>query len=154
MSIPETVSRYLESNNIQYELLAHPVSFSAHDTSLASHVDPGHIAKGVIVKSESGFAMVVIVGNDWLKLNTLGEELGQVYELADENEIVQLFSDCKTGAIPALGKAYGINTFYDERLNSLANIYFEAGDHENLVHIKADQFQTLFKGCRHGHFSH
>lgn len=39
-------------------------------------------------------------------------------------------------------------------LASLANIYFEAGDHERLVHTTGDDFQRLLGGVRHGYYSH
>ena len=53
-----------------------------------------------------------------------------------------------------LGPAYGIETFLDEALMSLANVYLEAGDHEHLVHIGGDDFKTLLSGVRHGFYSH
>ncbi len=49
---------------------------------------------------------------------------------------------------------YQLETFLDEQLTSLANVYFEAGDHEHLLHISGAAFLTLLKGVRHGHFSH
>jgi Ala-tRNA(Pro) deacylase len=42
----------------------------------------------------------------------------------------------------------------DEALTTLANVYFEAGDHEHLVHTSGDDFKHLLSGVRHGHFSH
>ena len=36
---------------------------------------------------------------------------------------------------------------------SLANVYFEAGDHENLVHTTGEAFRELLKGARRGHFT-
>jgi Ala-tRNA(Pro) deacylase len=41
----------------------------------------------------------------------------------------------------------------DDALTSLAHVYFEAGDHEQLVKVYADQFKILMQGVRHGHFS-
>ncbi len=68
--------------------------------------------------------------------------------------MARLFEDCETGAIPPLGPAYQIETFLDEALTSLANVYFEAGDHENLVHTSGDNFKKLLSGVRHGNYSH
>ena len=98
--------------------------------------------------------MVVIPGHHWLKLKAMNDELGRQFALAEEDEINKLFSDCQSGAIPPVGAAYKLETFMDQRLLTLANIYFEGGDHEHLVHINGKAFQTLLKGTRHGYFSH
>ncbi|MDH5472188.1 MAG: YbaK/EbsC family protein [Gammaproteobacteria bacterium] len=154
MSISNTLNSYLSNQHIDYDLLSHPVTFSCRDTAKAAHINEDHIAKAVIVKDRQGYAMVVIPGSDWIKVHALQNELNRDFQLAEESELHNLFTDCAKGAIPPLGQAYGLDTFLDESLNSLANIYFEAGDHEHLIHIRGDQFQKLFKGVRHGHFSH
>ena len=144
MAIAERVSSCLAEHQVEYELVAHPKSFSSRDTALAAHVREDHIAKAVIVKDGQGFAMVVIPGSDQLKLHALQEETGRDFKLADESEIDRLFSDCLPGAIPPLGPAYGVETLLDERLTSLANLYFEAGDHQQLVYLSGEAFHILF----------
>ena len=154
MAISKTVNSYLADHKVQYDLVPHPLSYSSRDTAKAAHVGEDHIAKAVVVKDDKGYAMVVVPGSDWVKMHHLQDELDRNFELAEEAELKALFTDCDIGAIPALGQAYGIETYLDERLNSLANIYFEAGDHQNLVHVHGDAFHQLFKGVRHGHFCH
>lgn len=154
MSISATVTDDLAAHRVEYELVPHPRTYTSHDTAESAHVREDHIAKAVVVRDHQGFAMVVIPASEWLKLHALQEETGREYVLAYEPEIDELFGDCQPGAIPPLGVAYGIETFVDERLTSLANIYFEAGDHQNLVHIDGESFHRLLKGARHGNFSH
>jgi Ala-tRNA(Pro) deacylase len=55
--------------------------------------------------------------------------------------------------VPPLGEAYGLDMVLDASLASLANIYFEGGDHEHLVHLDGDQFNALMLGVRRGHIS-
>jgi len=74
--------------------------------------------------------------------------------LATEDEIAELFDDCQLGAVPPLGPAYGIETLLDESLTSLADVYFEAGDHVQLVHLSGEDFQALLSGARRGYYSH
>ena len=75
-------------------------------------------------------------------------------EPATEEEIATLFKDCEPGAVPPLGPAYGVETLLDEALASLDEVYFEAGDHEQLVHVNGEGFRNLLRGVRHGYFSH
>ena len=154
MSLCKTVQNLLEQHHISMELVPHPRTYSAHDTAQAAHVREDHIAKAVIVTDTQGAVMVIIPGNHWLKLKALQQESGRDFQLADEKDIETLFSDCQPGAIPPLGPAYDIETYLDEQLTSLANVYFEAGDHEHLVHISGEDFNALLKGVRHGFFSH
>ncbi len=153
MSIAKTVKSYLSEHNVEFQLVPPPKTYSSRDAARAAHVSEDHIAKAVVVKDAQGYAMVVIPGSDWLRLHTLQAEVDRKFELAEESAVNTLFTDCQPGAIPPLGPAYGLETFLDERLMSLANIYFEAGDHENLVHIQGESFHKLLKGVRHGHFS-
>jgi len=154
MSISATVTTSLTEHQVEYELVPHSRTYSSHNTAESAHVCEDHIAKAVVVKDQQGFAMVVIPASQWLKLHALQEETGREFVLAYEAEIDELFSDCQPGAIPPLGPDYGIETLLDERLTSLANLYFEAGDHEHLVHIDGESFLRLLKGVRHGNFSH
>ena len=89
----------------------------------------------------------------WLDMDLLRNELNRDLHMVSEDELEPLFKDCETGAVPPLGPAYGIETLLDESIKSLANVYFEAGDHETLVHVSGDDFKILLAGVRHGYFS-
>lgn len=154
MSLAETVRRYLTEHEVEFEPIPHPKTASSRETAHAAHVREDHIAKAVIIKDKQGFAMVVIPGSNWVKLEAINEELGRDFELAEEAEAEALFNDCQPGAVPPLGPAYGIETYVDEQLMSLANVFFEGGDHTHLVQVNGRGFHELLKGTRHGHFSH
>jgi Ala-tRNA(Pro) deacylase len=154
MPIAETVHRYLVQHSVNYDLLAHPHTGSSHETAEAAHVREDHIAKAVVVKDKSGYAMVVVPASNWVEMDHLRKELNRDLQLATEDEIGQLFSDCETGAVPPVGPAYGVETFLDQAIMSLASVYFEAGDHKELVHVSGEDFQSLLSGVRHGYFSH
>lgn len=154
MAMAETIKSYMLKHQIDYKLVAHPKTSTTRESAEAVHIPEDHIAKAVIVKDTQGYAMVVIPGHHWLKLKIIREELNREFELAEETEINKLFSDCQSGAIPPLGPAYELETFMDQRLLTLANVFFEAGDHEHLVHLDGKAFHTLLKGVRHGYFSH
>ena len=153
MTIAATLMNTLTSAHISYEVVDHPKSFSSAQTASVAHVPDDHIAKGVLVKDESGYVMVVIPASHWVSVKRLREELGRELRLAEEAEIERLFMDCVPGAVPPLGMVYGVETLLDEALTSLAHVYFEAGDHERLIKLDAGQFRSLMQGVRHGHFS-
>jgi len=154
MAIAETVKNYLDQKTVDYTLSPHPHTGSSHETAEAAHVREDHIAKGVIVKDASGYAMVVVPASNYVEMKHVRKELNRELELVEEDEFSKLFSDCEPGAVPPLGQAYQVETFLDEALTSLANVYFEAGDHEHLVHVSGEDFKVLLGGARHGHYSH
>ena len=154
MPIANMVQSCLSEYKIDYELAPHPKTHSSHETAQAAHIPDDHIAKAVIVEDAQGYAMVVIPASNWLKLHALNEEVDRDFQITDETVLQELFGDCQPGAIPPLGPCYKLETFLDEQLTTLANIYFEAGDHKHLLHISGEAFHALLKGVRHGHFSH
>lgn len=154
MAVAETVHRALVQNSIDYDLVAHPHTGSSHETALASHISEDHIAKAVVVKDAAGYAMVVVPADHWVEMSSLRRELDRDLRLAEETELAGLFPDCEPGAVPPLGTAYGIETFMDQALADLANLYFEAGDHEALVHVSGEGYQTVLGGARRGYYSH
>ena len=154
MAIADTVKNFMAQKSVDYELVTHPHTGSSHETAEAAHVLEDHIAKAVIVKDDAGYAMVVVPASLYVEMKHVRKELDRDLQLVEEDELAKLFPDCETGAVPPLGPAYEIETFLDEALTSLANVYFESGDHEHLVHLSGDDFKKLLSGVRHGHFSH
>ena len=138
---------------MDYDLTLHPHTLSSNETARAAHIALDHIAKAVVVKGGSDYAIVVIPANNWLKMGYLRHELNRDLRLATKGEIAELFGDCEPGAVPPLGPAYGIETLLDESLTSLEDVYFEAGDHEQLVHLRGEDFQALLSDARRGHYA-
>jgi Ala-tRNA(Pro) deacylase len=154
MTIAKTVERFIDQHSVEYDVVPHPHTGSSHETAEAAHVSEDHIAKAVMVRDETGYAMVVVPGNNWVEVEHLRKELNRDFHLATEDDFAKLFMDCEAGAVPPLGPAYGIETYLDEALTSLANVYLESGDHEQLIRVAGEDFRSLLKGVRHGYFSH
>ena len=74
-------------------------------------------------------------------------------QLADEAEFIALFSDCDRGALPPLGGIYGLPMMVDEAADAQPEVYFEAGDHEHLVHMTQAEFYRLSSGAPRARFS-
>ena len=154
MAIAETVKNYMTQKAVDYTLPSHPHTGSSHETAEASHVREDHIAKGVIVKDASGYAMIVVPAINYVEMKHVRQELDRELELVEEDEFAKLFPDCEPGAVPPLGPAYQIETFLDESLTSLSNVFFEAGDHRHLLKVSGEQFHELMAAAERGVFSH
>ena len=88
-----------------------------------------------------------------LNLPDLKEKLGADLVMANETEINRLFADCAHGAVPAVGRCYGLDLIVDDSIRAQPEIYIEAGDHETLLHLTHAQFERLTANAPHGRFS-
>ena len=55
--------------------------------------------------------------------------------------------------MPPFGNVYELETIVDDSLAEQSEIYFEAGDHEQLIHVSAETFETLMGDAQHTGFS-
>ncbi len=154
MTMPARVSDYLDAQEISYDLVSHQTSSSSMSTSFLAHIPMHNIAKAVILEDHEGHNLMVVLPADRkIDLAKIGQQLSRSFQLAKEDMVYKMFSDCDEGAVPTMGKAYHMDACWDESLNSIDDIYFEAGDHATLVHLDHDGFRQLMKGTKHFHFS-
>jgi Ala-tRNA(Pro) deacylase len=153
MGIAMKLSDYLKANEVQYEVLNHTHSGNSMQTARASNVPARCLAKAVVLEDGTHAVMAVLPASRRLELRELQASSGPTLRLATEAELKSLFIDCEPGAVPPVGVAYGIETIWDDSLMEQPDTYFEAGDHETLVHMKTRDFIGLMKGARHMTFS-
>lgn len=154
MAIAMTLQDYLDRWGVDYEVVPHPHSESSLETAEAAHVPGDKLAKCVLTEDYQGYLMVVIPASHEVEFRLLDEQLDRRLELATEPELAEIFTDCELGAIPPLGEAYGMDVALDESLLKCDDVYFEAGDHEDLIHLRGEDFRDIMAGAEHGRFSH
>ena len=153
MAIASKVQEYLSRRGMQYDVLTHPHSHTSLETAHLAHV-PGHaLAKSVVLEDDFGYLMAVLPADQHVQLGKLSKELSCRLRLATEGELKRMFDDCEPGAIPSLGAAYGLRMIVDDSLADEAEIYFEAGDHEQLIQMSGSDFMALMEGAGRANFS-
>jgi Ala-tRNA(Pro) deacylase len=153
MNIAPTVQKYLVAQQADYELIPHSHTESSNGTARAAHVPGARVAKAVLVKDHKGFVLAVLPANRQVALAQLGSALGrETLQLAGETELKQKFADCAPGAVPPLGSAYGLPVVLDVALAEQPEVYFEAGDHEHVVHMTRNEFQRLLPDAARASF--
>jgi Ala-tRNA(Pro) deacylase len=152
MAIAPRVETFLNEHGIAFELVPHKTTGSTHESAVAANVPDDRIAKAVLIRDDQGHAMAVVPGDARVVLDELNAEFGRNFGLDPEVQLERLFPDCAPGAAPPIGPAYEIPTFVDEALTNLPEVYFEAGDHGNLVRIAGPDFLRLLAGARRGSF--
>ena len=153
MTMSITLKKYLAQQGIPYDIIPHRHTSTTMNAATSAHVPSNMVAKSVILEDDNGYIMAVVPANQHVKIGKVNQLLGRHMGLATEPELQDLFSDCELGAIPAIGEAYGIVTIVDDSLTSCSDVYIDAGDHEDFVHLKGVSFRKLMQHAEHASIS-
>ncbi len=153
MSMTTMLQKYLLQNDITFEILPKPSNSNRLGSTRCTHVKGHLIAKPVIFEDKTGYLMAVVPADERVKVSKLNQLLNRNMSLANEDDLRNLFTDCDSGVIPPIGSAYGIQSIIDDDLLRCSDIYFDTGDHNELIHIKGRDFHRLMEGAPHSKIS-
>jgi len=154
MFVSHTVMSYLDRLGIEHDIVSHRHTMCSGETAGAAHIERMQLAKAVLMRGDEDYVLAVVPASRQVDTIALQRLLGSTeVTLADEDELPYIFRDCVTGAVPIVGNAFGVKTAVDEDLLLLRDVYFEAGDHEHLVHVGHNDFARLIASELHGSFS-
>jgi Ala-tRNA(Pro) deacylase len=139
-----TIQDYLDQLGVNYRLSRHDTTYTAQDLAAAEHVPGRRVIKPVVVKADGEFVMCALPASHRIDLDTLRQQL-QVneIELAEEDELNELFPNCELGAEPPIGKFFGITTLMDESLFADDRVTFQAGTHRDAVTMTLADYRRV-----------
>ena len=142
MRMAKTVQSSLEKANCDFDIVSHPHSASSLETARVAGIPAERVAKSVILDDHHGrYLMAVLPASRHLDLSKVrgsGE-----WQITRESNLAHLFNDCERGAVPALGESYGLDMVIDPLLTRQKDIYLEAGNHNNLLHMSVPQYLKM-----------
>jgi Ala-tRNA(Pro) deacylase len=153
MTLARSLEDYLRERGVGYEVLPHRPTHLSLESAHVSHVPAACFAKAVVLGDEQGYVMAVTPADHRLRLGVLHHRLGRRLGLATEQELRRLFKDCEPGAIPPLGPLYGMEVIVDEALDGRPEVYFEAGNHRDLIRVSGEDFRRLLPDAPRGAIS-
>ena len=146
MPILTKLKEFLDTNRVRYEVRSHRPAFTAQEVAAAEHVPGREVAKVVMVRDGAAYLMAVLPAPYHVGLERLGKAAGRTgLRLATEVEFAGLFPGCEAGAMPPFGNLYGIPVWVEESLTRDAEIVFNAGNHEQTVHMAYADFARLVR---------
>ena len=143
MALSQTLESYLENHQAEYDLAHHELAVSSLGVARVARVDEKCLAKSVLLMDHDRPLLAVLPASRRLELSSLRQQFGSDLRFAREAETQRFFPDCELGAMPPVGAAFGLKTVIDQSLELAAEIFFEAGDHETLVHMRSEDFFEL-----------
>jgi Ala-tRNA(Pro) deacylase len=137
------VRKFLDGHGVPYEALPHRPAYDAQRLAQAVDETGYHVAKTVLLKGDSDHLLAVLPATHRVDLADVTQRLRvDRLELASEEEVVERFPDCETGAVPPFGSRYGMTTLVDEALSEQEEIVFEGNTHEEAIRMRfADYFE-------------
>lgn len=144
MAINERLRHEIERRGIRCQLLQHREAFTSQQVAQTTHVSGRFLAKPVILREEGGsYTMAIVSAGEHVDLAAIPHAGVGRAQLADEIELAKLFPDCEVGAMPPVGRLYGLPTYLDEEFRRRPDIYFQAGNHHEVVHMKFADYEKL-----------
>lgn len=145
MALSERLRHLLDRGGARYEIVPHREAFTALEIAQASHIAGRKLAKVVVVRDTAGSDfMVVLPSARHLDRSTIRHLTGRHgIRLESETELRRLFPDCEVGAMPPFGGLYGLNMYVDPCFAEEDEIYFQAGNHHELVRMRWEDYARL-----------
>jgi len=139
-----SILEYLDQSKANYSVHEHKPTFSAQVMAAEEHEKGLYVAKPVIVKSQGKYIMCVLPAPYRIIFDALRDYLStDDVQMATEEEIGRIFTDCEEGAEPPFGKLYGLRTIMDASLEKDDHIIFQAGSHDKAVRMKMEDYLAL-----------
>ncbi|HXV85024.1 MAG TPA: YbaK/EbsC family protein [Candidatus Binatia bacterium] len=146
MPILKKLKEMLDQAKVSYEVVTHPLAYTAQEIAEKQHVSGKEIAKVVMLEVDDALVMGVIPASSKIHVNTTRASLGaSTVRLATEDEFTARFPECEIGAMPPFGNLFGLKVVVDPALEKDEYIYFNAGNHVQTVHMRYKDFAELVK---------
>ena len=151
MSLLPNLENYLCQAHIDYDVIRHGFTNNAYDSACAAHLPVSNVVKAIMLKRHLAdeYVIAAIPAGNKLKIGWVNKELNRDFIIAEELDLAAQFPDCVLGAVPGLAQAYNMEVIWDDQLSEQSNLYFEAGNHEELIHLSRQQFAPIFNQYAH-----
>lgn len=155
MSTATRLSNFLKLSQTPHNIVHHSHTETAADSARAAKVPASRVVKSVMLRDEleGNYLMALTPACNRIELRWIREGTGAHPRLARESELAEVFPDCELGAVPGFGQAYQLDVVWDDDLGEQPSLFFEAGDHQDLIEIEQDDFHRLFDGYPHATIS-
>ena len=146
MYLLSRVKDFLDRQNVPYTHHVHRTAYTAQEVAAEEHIPGKMMAKTVIAKAGDQLVMVALPASARLDLEAVRRLVGnKEARLASELEFTGAFPDCDVGAMPPFGNLYGVPVYVDAALAEDDEIAFNAGTHQDSIHMKYADFARLVK---------
>ncbi|MFO0704978.1 MAG: YbaK/EbsC family protein [Candidatus Andersenbacteria bacterium] len=153
IKLPARLQTFLDQRKAKFSVLQHRTVFTAFDASQTLKVDPGMIAKTLIVQLDRELAIAVIPGDRNLDVGKLKKLINAVHkkesqpavkkvQLVTERTITNKLTD-KAGAVIPIGSLYKLPTYVDSALLNEKKVIINAGSFTVSLELSGSTYRKL-----------
>lgn len=144
MAVAASVERFLRDQGVSFQVVKHPLTFTAQEDAALSHVRGREWAKTVVCLADGEPIQVVLAAHLAIDVDRLRAVVGaRNIRLAEESEFEALYPGCERGAMPPLGPLFGQRVFVDTMLTEDSEITFNAGTHTDAIRMRYQDFAII-----------
>lgn len=150
MAISKKIIKHLDDNKYKYEIVEHKTTYTAWDTAQTEKIKPQEVAKALVMKADSGYALALLPANRNLDKQKLLKAInaarkktgGKNYKKIDFAKEAWMKKNLpgKVGATPPFAKILKMDIFIDSLLAKNKKIYLGSGEYTNSIRVNMGQY--------------
>jgi Ala-tRNA(Pro) deacylase len=142
--ISRRLKALLEENGIPFEVVPHDPAYTAQQSAAGMHVPGREFVKAVVVRLDGRYALAAVPAHRLVDVKALARLAGAARcKLATEAEFRDLFPECEVGAMPPVGRLYGLPTYVDEEVTRDESVVANAGTHAEAVRVRYEDLARV-----------
>ncbi len=142
------LAKFLEQSRVKFRMIEHKVVFTAHDVAATTKRKINEIAKVVLVKTDKGYAIVIVPAGKYIDLAAVKTALkAKKIAMASEKEITKQIKS-KVGLLHPFGNLYRLPTLIDRGFAKAKRMVAAAGSYTESVEVALKDFEKLVQPVR------
>src|SRR3989344_1737448 len=145
MGVFDKIISLLKSSGVSYELLEHKPVYTSLDASSIRDTNLSMGAKALVFMADKKPILVVLPGDKKVDTSIFKKSFGiKDFRMASKEEVKEITS-LEVGAIPPLGSALNLASYFDEIFKEKDMMAFNAGSHTKSIKMKAADLLDIEK---------
>ena len=137
MTVFEKIRELLDENNTKYEVIEHEPVYTSEDAARIRDTSTSIGAKALVWFADKNPVLIVVPGDSRLDVKKFKVAFGvKDLKFANPQEVEKL-TGVAIGAVPPVGKAISLPSYFDKSFEKMTNVAFNAGLHTHSIKMQA-----------------
>ena len=139
----DALKKLLEESQVDHKVLTHDRVYTSEEAAKIRGVPLSSGVKAMVVRTKSGFLLVVVPGDRRIDFELLRVKIGKA-SLASPEDVFRL-TGCEIGSVHPFGPLFGLQVFMDRRILDNNIVNFNAGLHEVSISMSPRDMINIIK---------
>jgi prolyl-tRNA editing enzyme YbaK/EbsC (Cys-tRNA(Pro) deacylase) len=145
MTVYDRIVNLLKEYGINFECVKHVPVYTSLEAAKIRNLDLSTGLKALVFFADKTPILVVVPGDKKVNTNVLKKIFGfRDLRFASPKEVFNIIG-IEIGAVPPMGRALGLNSYFDKSIENKGRIAFNAGLHTVSVYMNAGDLLKIEK---------